>query len=494
MEAGGASPAGAGPGREALAQGWLRKMGRRPGAGWAPRFCILHGPRLDYYAQAGASGLRGLLGWARPDAALVDVELRGSLLIGPGASVAEEGPGTAAGGGAFRLMDARGKETVFQGVNAGDTARWLGLVRRAIAERREGPGGRGWRGAEGRGGHGGLDLDARDAQGCLCFFEALPSAGRALKTLDAALSELRTSGDLPGPGDAGGAPEEVQAQEALMERCCRRLGETAGAFFSDLAASGGALHPGALGSAREQQLRRVAQNVTLLKAHDALFAFVRRLNAERDRQLAGIVRGFSGSEALAALLASPRVAELRARGGPALESLRAGSTPYEKAMALKDATAAIVDAFDSEQRGASRAGTGASTDDILSRLVLLLTAVPVPDLCTHAAFMERFVDVCDGDSLKGELGYHITNLLVACEFILHATPASFLEQFQLAGEGGSPLSAARGVGAGEADAALPGRGGSAGSARASETTAAEAAAAGSPAKSPFRRSVPALAE
>ena len=79
----------------------------------------------------------------------------------------------------------------------------------------------------------------------------------------------------------------------------------------------------------------------------------------------------------------------------------------------------------------------------------------------RAAFMERFVDVCDGDSLKGELGYHITNLLVACEFILHATPASFLEQFQLAGEGGSPLSAARGVGAGEADAALPGRGGSA---------------------------------
>lgn len=494
MEAGGPSPAGAEPGREALAEGWLRKMGRRPGAGWAPRFCILHGPRLDYYAQAGASGLRGLLGWARPDAALVDVELRGSLLIGPGASVAEEGPGTAAGGGAFRLMDARGKETVFQGVNAGDTARWLGLVRRAIAERGEGPGGRGWRGARGGGGHGGLDLDARDAQGCLRFFEALPSAGGGLKTLDVALSELRTSGDLPGLGEAGGAPEEVQAQEALMERCCRRLGETAGAFFSDLAASGGALHPGALGSAREQQLRRVAQNVTLLKAHDALFAFVRRLNAERDRQLAGIVRGFSGSEALAALLASPRVAELRARGGPALESLRAGFTPYEKAMALKDATAAIVDAFDSEQRGASRAGTGASTDDILSRMVLLLTAVPVPDLCTHAAFMERFVVVCDGDSLKGELGYHITNLLVACEFTLQATPASFLEQFQLAGEGGSPLSAARGVGAGEADAALPGRGGSAGSTRASETTAAEAAAAGSPAKSPFRRSVPALAE
>ena len=124
MEAAGPSPAVAWPGREVLAQGWLRKQGRRPGAGWAPRFCILHGPRLDYYAQAGASGLRGLLGWARPDSALVDVELRGSLLIGLGASVAEEAVDAAGAPGAFRLVDARGKETVFQGVNAGDTARW----------------------------------------------------------------------------------------------------------------------------------------------------------------------------------------------------------------------------------------------------------------------------------------------------------------------------------------------------------------------------------
>jgi len=225
---------------------------------------------------------------------------------------------------------------------------------------------------------------------------------------------------------------------------------------------------------------------------------MRSLNAERDRQLAENLHEIASSEAVTVLLASPRVAELCARGRPALESLQAGSTPYEKAMALKDATAAIVDTFDSEQHGGLRAGNGASTDDILSRMVLLLTAVPVPDLCTHAAFMERFVDVCDGDSLKGELGYHITNLLVACEFVLQATPASFLEQYQLAGKGGSPPSAAGGEGGGEAGAAPPGRG-SVESAQAAETPTAGAAADASaatpsPAKSPFRRSVPALSE
>ena len=334
----------------------------------------------------------------------------------------------------------------------------------------------------------------RDTRGCLRFLEALPSPGGGLKALDAALSQLRSAGDLPGPWEARGTPaEEVQAQEALVGRCCKRLGETAGAFFSELVACGGPLHPGARGSEREQQLRRVAQNVTLLKVHGDLFAFMRSLNVERDRQLAEKLRKLASSEAVTVLLASPRVAELRARGGPALESLQAGSTPYEKAMALKDATAAIVDAFDSEQHGASRAGSGASTDDILSRMVLLLTAVPVPDLCTHTAFMERFVDVCDGDSLKGELGYHITNLLVACEFVLQADPASVLEQFQLAGEGGSPASTAGGEGGGEAGAAPSGRG-SAESAQAAETPVRGAAATPSPAKSPFRRSVPALPE
>ena len=115
-------PAVAWSGREVLAQGWLRKQGRRPGAGWAPRFYILHGPRLDFYAQAGTTSVRTLLGWAPPDSTLVDVELRGSLLMS-GARVEEEAT----------TGEARGKDTVFRGVDADDTRRWLGLVRRVIA-------------------------------------------------------------------------------------------------------------------------------------------------------------------------------------------------------------------------------------------------------------------------------------------------------------------------------------------------------------------------
>ena len=489
---GGASgPAVAWPGREVLAQGWLRKQGRRPGAGWAPRFCILHGPRLDYYAKAGSTGLRALLGWARPDSVLVDVELRGSLLMA-GARV-EEDTGVAAEAGAFRLVDARGKETVFQGMNVEDTRRWLGLVQQAIADR----GGAGGVGAGGFGAGGvaaegdGLDIDVRDTRGCLHFLEDLPDAAPALKALEAALGKLRSSSDLPGPGAEPARGGE--APEATVDRCCRRLGGAARKFFTDLAAAGGALSPGAPGSAREQQLRRVAQNIALYKVHDDLFYFLREVNSDRDCQLADSLHRLSSSGRLALLLASPRVAALQARGAPALEALRAGRTPYEKAMALKDATAAIVDVFDSEEREARRAGGGASTDDILSRLVLLLTAAPCPDLCAHAALMERFVDVCDDDCLKGELGYHVTNLLVACEFIMRASPASFLEHFQE-------------VGGGPEDGGSPGGGGSGGDggaapARDRGDTAAhtspgvpEAMSNASPAKSPFRRSVPALPE
>lgn len=482
---GGASgPAVAWPGREVLAQGWLRKQGRRPGAGWAPRFCILHGPRLDYYAKAGSTGLRALLGWARPDSALVDVELRGSLLMA-GARV-EEDTGVAAEAGAFRLVDARGKETVFQGMNVEDTQRWLGLVQQAIADR----GGAGGVGAGGVAEEGdGLDIDVRDTRGCLHFLEDLPDAAPALKALEAALGKLRYSSDLPGPEAKPARGDD--APGATVGRCCRRLGEAALKFFTDLSGAGGALSPGAPGSAREQQLRRVAQNITLYKVHDDLFCFLREVNSDRDCQLAGSLHRLSSSGGLAPLLASPHVVALQARGAPALEALRAGRTPYEKAMALKDATAAIVDVFDSEEREARRAGGGASTDDILSRLVLLLTAAPCPDLCAHAALMEHFVDVCDDDCLKGELGYHVTNLLVACEFILRASPASFLEHFQEVGSGPEDGCSPGGEDSGEDGGAVPGR-------DRGETAVytspgiPEAISNASPAKSPFRRSVPAL--
>ncbi|KAK3271052.1 hypothetical protein CYMTET_20580 [Cymbomonas tetramitiformis] len=60
-----------------------------------------------------------------------------------------------------------------------------------------------------------------------------------------------------------------------------------------------------------------------------------------------------------------------------------------------------------------------STDDILSLILLLLIRTKVPHLFSHIAYIEHFLYVHDpSESSKGELGFHLTNFMVASEYLV----------------------------------------------------------------------------
>ncbi|KAJ7529435.1 hypothetical protein O6H91_15G050300 [Diphasiastrum complanatum] len=100
-------------------------------------------------------------------------------------------------------------------------------------------------------------------------------------------------------------------------------------------------------------------------------------------------------------------------------------TPLEKAVCLRKTVNLIMDGIQRVTQSCSGAlaqtdGLLPCTDDLLSFMLLLMARAKVKYLQANACYMQKFLFVQEEDYQRGELGYHITNFVAACEYLLSA--------------------------------------------------------------------------
>lgn len=110
--------------------------------------------------------------------------------------------------------------------------------------------------------------------------------------------------------------------------------------------------------------------------------------------------------------------------GEALEQFRELNrlrTPYEKALCLQKTVKCIIDGIQKLIKSCTGAlkdteGLLPCTDDLLSFMLLLMARAKVKNLHANACYMENFINL-QKDTNRGELVYHITNFVAACDYL-----------------------------------------------------------------------------
>lgn len=96
-------------------------------------------------------------------------------------------------------------------------------------------------------------------------------------------------------------------------------------------------------------------------------------------------------------------------------------TPYEKALCLRKTVKCIIDGIQSLINSCTGAlkdtgGLLPCTDDLLSFMLLLMARAKVRNLHANGCYMENFINL-HKDTNRGELVYHITNFVAACNYL-----------------------------------------------------------------------------
>lgn len=96
-------------------------------------------------------------------------------------------------------------------------------------------------------------------------------------------------------------------------------------------------------------------------------------------------------------------------------------TPLEKATCLRKTVNSILQGIQSVVKSSTTAyqdiGVLPCTDDLLSFMVLLMVRAKVQNLQANASYMENFMYINKEDGDKGELGFHMTNFVAACNYL-----------------------------------------------------------------------------
>ncbi|KAH9311806.1 hypothetical protein KI387_026841, partial [Taxus chinensis] len=97
------------------------------------------------------------------------------------------------------------------------------------------------------------------------------------------------------------------------------------------------------------------------------------------------------------------------------------TTPLEKAICLRKTINCVLEAIKTVETSYTGAMQDMEellpcTDDLLSFMVLLMARAKIQNLQANASYMENFLYI-NKDGSKGELGFHITNFLAACNYL-----------------------------------------------------------------------------
>jgi hypothetical protein len=99
-----------------------------------------------------------------------------------------------------------------------------------------------------------------------------------------------------------------------------------------------------------------------------------------------------------------------------------GRTPLEKALCLRKTINCIIEGIQSvisscSGTTAEKDGLLPCTDDLLSFMLLLMARSRVKNLQANACYMDNFLSLQMEDDQGGELAYHVTNFVAACNYL-----------------------------------------------------------------------------
>ena len=99
-----------------------------------------------------------------------------------------------------------------------------------------------------------------------------------------------------------------------------------------------------------------------------------------------------------------------------------GRTPLEKAICLRKTINCIIEGIQSvisscSGTTAEKDGLLPCTDDLLSFMLLLMARSRVKNLQANACYMDNFLSLQMEDEQGGELAYHVTNFVAACNYL-----------------------------------------------------------------------------
>ncbi|KAG0556430.1 hypothetical protein M758_11G051400 [Ceratodon purpureus] len=99
-----------------------------------------------------------------------------------------------------------------------------------------------------------------------------------------------------------------------------------------------------------------------------------------------------------------------------------GRTPLEKAICLRKTINCIIEGIQTvisscSGTSAEKDGLLPCTDDLLSFMLLLMARSRVKNLQANACYMHNFLSLQMEDEQSGELAYHVTNFVAACNYL-----------------------------------------------------------------------------
>lgn len=103
-------------------------------------------------------------------------------------------------------------------------------------------------------------------------------------------------------------------------------------------------------------------------------------------------------------------------------TINRGRTPLEKAICLRRTINCIIEGIQSvisscSGTSADKDGLLPCTDDLLSFMLLLMARSRVKNLQANACYMDNFLSLQSQEEQGGELSYHVTNFVAACNYL-----------------------------------------------------------------------------
>lgn len=256
------------------------------------------------------------------------------------------------------------------------------------------------------------DLDT--LQGCTDFLKSSGLNTRALAHAARMVDHFKSSYQM---GDSS-LPDEfrIEAWKGTLRRIVKTL-------VDQLLASNPRLEASCVGNEDNMtQLWSACQTWVLGSVYDKIMGACKQMFGQSDKIL---------DENLARLdKVDPIVLGVRSEFkefvlGEALLQFRMinrGRTPLEKAICLRKTINCIIEGIQSvisscSGTTAEKDGLLPCTDDLLSFMLLLMARSRVKNLQANACYMDNFLSLQMEDEQGGELAYHVTNFVAACNYL-----------------------------------------------------------------------------
>lgn len=256
------------------------------------------------------------------------------------------------------------------------------------------------------------DLDT--LQGCTDFLKSSGLNTRALAHAARMVDHFKSSYQM---GDSS-LPDEfrIEAWKGTLRRIVKTL-------VDQLLASNPRLESSCVGNEDHMaQLWSACQTWVLGSVYDKIMGACKQMFGQSDKIL---------DENLARLdKVDPIVLGVRSEFkefvlGEALLQFRMinrGRTPLEKAICLRKTINCIIEGIQSvisscSGTTAEKDGLLPCTDDLLSFMLLLMARSRVKNLQANACYMDNFLSLQMEDDQGGELAYHVTNFVAACNYL-----------------------------------------------------------------------------